>query len=206
MKKPTRTILERTVWLGRKTATVMGLAMLLALTVGLASTALAAVPGDPLKLGRLNTMNRITQVVGGANGALLRIDNSSTGDSATALNLRVKAGKAPMAVSADAGKATNLNADEVDGKGAGAFFSGDTYKVQDGRIGPGGGQLAPRFVGCDEGDVALNGGGGGSVSDGDDLRFSSSSGSAGWTVFVADNNNPSTIVAEALCADFPPLR
>lgn len=52
----------------------------------------------------------------------------------------------------------------------------------------------------------LNGGGGGSVSDGDDLRFSSGSGSDGWKVFVVDNNNPSSVVAEGTCADFPPLR
>ena len=120
--------------------------------------------------------------------------------------MRVKAGKAPMTVSAGASKATNLNADEVDGKDASAFFSGDAYEVQDGRVGPGVGQLAFRFISCDEGDVMLNGGGGGSVSAGDDLRVSSGSGSDGWKVFVVDNNNPSGVAAEGICADFPPLR
>lgn len=52
----------------------------------------------------------------------------------------------------------------------------------------------------------LNGGGGGSTFDGDDLRSSSSSGKGGWAVFVPDNNSPSGVVAEGLCADFPPLR
>ncbi len=204
--KIAKTTLSRIWWLGRGTATVMGLAVLLALTVGLASTALAAVPGDPLKLGRLNAVNALTQLVGSTDDALLRVDNNSAGANATALNLRVERGRAPMTVSAGAGKATNLDADEVDGRGAGAFFSGNTYQVQDGRTGLGGGQLAFRFVSCDEEDVMLSGGGGGPVSDGDDLRFSSSSGSAGWTVFVVDNNNPSGVVVEAICADFPPLR
>jgi hypothetical protein len=206
VKKVAKTILA-TIWrLGKGTATVLGLAMLLALVAGLASTAFAFVPGDPLELGRLNPINRITQVVGNTNDALLRISNGSTGDSATVLKLRVRAGKAPMTVSAHAGKAINPNADKVDGMGASAFFSGNTYKVQDGRIGPGEGRMAFRLVSCDEGDAMLNGGGGCSVADGDDLRFSSSSGSDGWTVSVVDNNNPSGVVAEVICADFPPLR
>jgi hypothetical protein len=203
--KIAKTTLSRIWWLGRGTATVMGLAVLLALTVGLASTALAAVPGDPLKLGRLNAVNALTQLVGSTDDALLRVDNNSAGANATALNLRVERGRAPMTVSAGAGKATNLNADKVDGKNASAFFSGKTYEVVDGRLGPGGGQLAFRSASCDEGDVLLAGGGGGSTSDGDDLRFSSGSAS-NWTVFVLDDNNPSDIVAEALCADLPPLR
>ena len=43
---------------------MLGLAMTLALMLGGATTALAAVPGDPFKLGRVNTINALTSLVG----------------------------------------------------------------------------------------------------------------------------------------------
>jgi hypothetical protein len=51
-------------------------------------------------------------------GPSLQIDNNSTDASATALDLQVEAGKAPLKVSANAGKATNLDADKIDGRDA----------------------------------------------------------------------------------------
>jgi hypothetical protein len=100
--------------------------------------------------------------VGDTNDALLRIDNHSTSDSATALNLRVEAGKAPMTVSAGAGKATNLNADEVDGKDSTAFFSGTNYGLFRSVSGEGGDSAEILEVNCDPGDMVLSGGGGAS--------------------------------------------
>lgn len=44
-----RKLLRRVLWLGRGTATAMGIAVMLAAVLGVATTALAAVPGDPLK-------------------------------------------------------------------------------------------------------------------------------------------------------------
>jgi hypothetical protein len=38
---------------------------------------LAAVPGDPFKLGRINTIGKITQLVSSADSAMLKIDNGS---------------------------------------------------------------------------------------------------------------------------------
>ena len=90
-------------WVGRTTSMVFGLALVMALVVGVGTTALAAVPGDPLKLGRLNTVNALTQLVGGTNDALLRVQNLSSDQDAAALELRVEAGKAPMRVSGEAG-------------------------------------------------------------------------------------------------------
>ncbi len=197
-----KTAIEKVTWVGRVTVFAVGLAVVLALTVGLATSALAAVPGDPFKLGKTKTVDRISPLEGSTASSMLRIDNNGTG---SALQLLVEPGKAPLTVNAEAGTAKNLSADELDGKDGSAFFSGKTYEVVDGRLGPGGGQLAFRSASCDEGDVLLAGGGGGSTSDGDDLRFSSGSAS-NWTVFVLDDNNPSDIVAEALCADLPPLR
>lgn len=92
----------------------VGLAVTLALIFGITTTALAAAAGDPLKLGRLNSIDEISKLVGSASGALLRIDNDGTG---TALDLQVEPGEAPMTVDSDT-RVANLNTDEVDGKSA----------------------------------------------------------------------------------------
>jgi hypothetical protein len=119
MMKITKTILARIWWLGRGTATMMGVAAMLAFTVGLASTALAGTGiGARFDLGKTNTVNAVSKLVGNVAGAALLIDNNSTNASATALDLRVEPGKAPMRVNPEAGTPTNLSADELDGKSA----------------------------------------------------------------------------------------
>lgn len=116
MIKSMKTILSRLWWLGRGTATMMGVVMMLALTVALASTALAGTGiGAPFDLGKTNTVNAVTRLVGSVGGPSLTIDNNSTIGAATALNLQVEAGKAPMKVNSGA-KVADLNADKVDGK------------------------------------------------------------------------------------------
>jgi FlaG/FlaF family flagellin (archaellin) len=111
-----RTTASKVAWVGRTASMVFGLALVLALVLGVATMALAAVPGDPFKLGQVNTINAITQLVGSRDGSLLRVDNNSSGAGAHALNLEVNADKFPLKVNATAGKATNLNADKVDGQ------------------------------------------------------------------------------------------
>jgi hypothetical protein len=106
----------------RMATLLVGLAVTLALVLGIATAALAAVPGDPFKLGRINTINALTGLVGSVNSEMLKIDNNSTGTAATALNLQVEPGKAPMKVNSDA-KVTNLNADRLDGKDPAEFSS-----------------------------------------------------------------------------------
>jgi len=107
------------------------------------------VPGDPFKLGKLNTINRIIQLVGAnPNNALLRIDNNSSGASATALDLQMGPGKPPMRVNSTT-EVQGLNVDSLDGKNSSdfvlgtqtdQFFAGDTYAVRRDEAGPGGGQ------------------------------------------------------------------
>lgn len=113
----TRRILGKVMWLGKGTATMMGLALMMAVVLGVATTALAAAPGDPFKLGKVNTINRISQLIGSTNGVLLRIDNNSAGADATALALEVEPGKAPMKVSSET-RVFRLNADRVDDRSA----------------------------------------------------------------------------------------
>lgn len=100
---------------------VFGLALVPALILGIATMALAAVPGDPFKLGQVNRINALTTLIGNTSGAMLAVDNDSTAAGARALDLRVDDGNAPMRVNATAGKATNLNADLLDGMEAGAL-------------------------------------------------------------------------------------
>ena len=78
------------------------------LSPGTAAASRAAVPGDPFRLGNINTINAITQLVGSRDGAMLRVDNNSAGTKAHALALEVNGGKPPLKVNATAGKATNL--------------------------------------------------------------------------------------------------
>ena len=118
---------RKVMWVGRATTFFIGLAVVFAVVLGSATTALAAVPGDPFKLGDINYVNRITTLAGTTAGAILRVDNDGTG---TALDLRVgdptilpeNKATAPMKVDSQA-KVAKLNADELDGKSAGDFLA-----------------------------------------------------------------------------------
>lgn len=94
---------------------VFGLALVLALLFGVATMALAAVPGDPFKLGQANRIDdALTTLIGSREGAMLKVDNDSTAPNARALDLRVEPGKSPMTVNSGT-KVPNLNADRLDG-------------------------------------------------------------------------------------------
>src|SRR5688572_16970428 len=105
------TLIARLLGLGRFTSALFGLVLLLGLVLGVGTTALAAVPGDPFRLGQVNTIDALTSLVGTRSGVLLQVKNND----GPALNLTVPAGRAPLTVSAGAGKALNLNADKLDG-------------------------------------------------------------------------------------------
>lgn len=111
---------------------VLGLAVALALTVGVASEALAGKnSGVPtLKLGVQNTVSAVTSMVGSVAGPALKLDNNGAGP---ALDLQVEPGKAPMTVNSDQ-KVDNLNADKVDG------LSAEQLQGQQGPEGPQGPQ------------------------------------------------------------------
>lgn len=123
----TKTVFSRVLWLARGTSMALGLAVMLAVVLGVATTALAAVPGDPFKLGRINSIDRLSTLVGSASGAMLKVDNNGGGP---ALNLEANSGRSPLVVNAAAGKATNLNADKIDNQDASAFLRAD-QKAQD---------------------------------------------------------------------------
>ena len=114
-----KTLLKATMQVGRATVFCVGLVVVLVVMLGTATTALAAVPGDPFRLGKTNAVNAVTTLLGSRAGrAMLLVDNNSAEAKSRALDLRVEPDRAPLTVNASAGKATNLDADTVDGKSA----------------------------------------------------------------------------------------
>ncbi len=204
-----RSAASKTLWLAKGMAIFWGTVMTLALMLGVGAAALAAVPGDPLRVGQANAINALTRLVGSTNQELLRIDNNSAGPNATALDLRVEPGKPPMRVNSTV-EVEGLNVDSLDGKDSTAFVSGKIYTVRNVKAGLGGGQLTAVGANCDAGDVVL-GGGGGASGDSDAIRedtvnFSHPVSDGIWNVLVRDNDPATVAFAEARCADFPPLR
>ena len=80
--------------------------------------AVGASVGTALKLGVNNTVTVITKLTATTSTAAMLIKNAGTG---TGLDIQVGTGKAPITVSAGAGKATNLDADKLDGKDSTTF-------------------------------------------------------------------------------------
>lgn len=89
---------------------LVGLAVILALTVGVATTALGA-NGQAWILGKNNVATAITRLAGaaGVDGPMLQLINNDGGTNDTALALNVQAGEAPMKVNSNA-RVANLNA------------------------------------------------------------------------------------------------
>ncbi len=121
-----RTITKKVTWVGRATVFSVGLAVTLALLFGVATAALAAVPGDPFRLGEANAINAASRLTGTVAGPLLSFENQSPGSKAapaSALSLEVQTGNSPLTVNPEAGTAKNLSADELDGKDSTQFLA-----------------------------------------------------------------------------------
>ena len=102
-----------------------GLAVIVGVTVGLGSAAVAQAQKQPgqqgiFRLAATNTANAVSSLVGSvAQDAMLLIDNNGGGP---ALDLQVEPGQAPMKVDSGA-KVANLNADRLDGKSEADFYA-----------------------------------------------------------------------------------
>ena len=154
----TKTIFSKVVWLGRATTFLVGLAVILALTVGLATTALAGTGvGARFQLGQTNTVNAITKLVGSVAGPSLQVDNNSTNAAATALDLQVEAGKAPMKVNSGT-KVANLNADKLDGMDAEQLQGFSTLRVSTTDVNTPAVSNGSGTASCQTGEQAISGG------------------------------------------------
>lgn len=153
----TRKIFGKVMWAGRTAATVFGLALLvMALVFGVATTATGATGGN-FVLGKSNAANKASKLTASIAGPALTLVNRSTDTAATALNISVVPGKPPLKVNAEAGTATNLSADELDGSDSTAFLPSRIYTVTAFReIQPGTGAGTVAY--CDAGDFAVSGG------------------------------------------------
>lgn len=146
MMTSTKRVISGILWMARGTATMMGLAVMLALTVGLASTALAGTGiGARFDLGKTNAVNAASRLIGSSDGPMLAITNQSDGTNtqraaappppgpspipepppavspAPALGLAVQPGQPPLTVNPEAGTAKHLSADELDGRDSSSF-------------------------------------------------------------------------------------
>jgi|SRR5215217_4270181 len=117
-----KSALGKVMWVGRTTVFVVGLAVILAMVVGVASAAFGA-NGNNFIIG--NGINDTTKNIasltsrltmnGTASAPGLQVTQQSTGTTASGVGITVPTGKAPIKVNSGAGKATNLNADKLDG-------------------------------------------------------------------------------------------
>jgi hypothetical protein len=120
-----KSALGKVMWLGRATVFVVGLAVILALVVGVASAAFGANGANFIRGNGINdttkniaTLTSRLTMNGTASAPGLQVTQQSTGTGASGVGITVPTGKAPIKVSSGAGKATNLNADQVDNKSA----------------------------------------------------------------------------------------
>jgi hypothetical protein len=222
----------RAVRLARGAALFWGATLTVAAVLGVVTTALAALPGDPLRLGQLNVIDGAATILTGNNpsSTTLEVANTATDPSARALRLKVDPGNAPLVVEPSAGTASNLsadkldgkdsitfangtngkadNADRLDGKDSTAFWSGKSYQVERAASGIGGGDVIPVGANCDPGDKVINVGGGPLGDIQDDLIRIEVDGDSRGLATILDNGagGVNNVFVQVLCADFPPLR
>ncbi len=129
----TRTIFGKVMWVGRATVFLVGLAVILALVFGAASTAMSATGGNFIlgKGNRAETPTVLVSTLADALKSALVVQNKSGG---AALDLRVGNATtppndvAPMKVNSTK-KVPNLNADRLDGKDSSEFAPAYTRTV-----------------------------------------------------------------------------
>ena len=96
---------------------------IIALFVALGGAGMAATGGNFI-LGKANSATSTTSLSAPIGGKALQVSNLSTASGATALGLTAVPGHAPLTVNSSAGKATNLNADRLDGIDSSGFVHG----------------------------------------------------------------------------------
>jgi hypothetical protein len=198
-------VASKIAWMARTTTTVVGLAIMLALVLGAATTALAGTGvGARFDLGKTNTVNQISKLVGSVAGPSLQVDNNSPDASATALDLQVEPGKAPMSVNS-AGRVANLNADKLDGQEASAFMPAKTYRVDrpitiD--------VVFSTAVSCDTGDLAIGSAWANKDAGTEIVTAAPGIANPGSMIFLINNGSPlvDDMTLMAVCADLLPQR
>jgi hypothetical protein len=197
-----RNAASKVMWVGRATVFLVGLSVILALVFGAATVALGATGGNFI-LGKANSAGATTKLTSSVAGATLQLVNNGTG---TALNLSVPTGKAPLTVNSTAGKATNPNADKLDGMNSTGFLSSETYNVVGGRTVPASTTSVVQ-ISCDAGDLATSGGYFDLDSSSEVIESFRDSVESTW-VFKISNIGLATdfFTVQVACSDLRPLR
>jgi hypothetical protein len=220
-----RSTASKMMWLGRTTSAVVGLAILLALAIGAANSALAHTNVDN-KLFHLDHNNNVTtaltKLTGNLTSQVLKIDNNGTGP---ALSLEVGNATtpannvAPMRVNSNK-VVTNFNADQLDGNNSTAFLPSEIYSKSVTQSIPANNFDNGITLYCDRRDVAVSGSyriakpGAYLQVFGEervDERFDEEQqvlNPSAWHVYVdnPDAENEGSITVFVHCADRPPLR
>jgi hypothetical protein len=203
-------LVEKVMFLGKATTFVVGLAVILALSVGVASSALAGTGvGATFNLGKVNSVGALSTLVGSTANSMLKVDNNGSG---VALELQVGSSTtppdqkavAPMKVDSQV-RVDNLNADEIDGQDASAFMPASKYRV-DKPIAVD--TLFSTAVSCDPEDLALSAGWAGK-NNGTEVTTAAPNGAnpQSMTFLITNPVEPIDDMALfAVCADLPPLR
>jgi hypothetical protein len=207
-------------WVGRATVFLVGLSVILAFMVGLTSAALAGTGvGATFNLGKTNTVNALSSLVGNVAGPALKVDNNSTALGGTALRLEVEPGKPPMSVNSTT-EVQGLNVDSLDSRNSSEFLQESTDRddflprnIYVNEVKKSVPPLSNRseFISCDADDMAI--GGGFDEVNVANVRVTTSQlevfdGKPTWVVRIENGNSASTDIysISAVCADFPPLR
>ena len=189
--------------------------------VALAAT--DAVPGDPFRLGQDNRIvNASTTLTGNGQltsgvlqvrkesgpgiGAVLKVVNEGTGI-ARGIDINVAPGKSPISVNPDAGKASGLNADRLDGRDEEDFlparlYGNGTTTLVSGT--EGGGKIVTLHalnanLTCDDGDIALSAGG--TAIDPNDHLIGMTPFRDSYHIQFQDNGAPGKFKANIICMD-----
>ncbi len=205
-----RSAVSKVMWVGRATVFLVGLAVILALVLGVASAAFGA-NGDAWRLGRSNVATAITNLGGqlGVNGPMVRITNNNANADDTALALQVQSGEPPMRVNSTT-RVDSLNADLLDGQDASqfvptntnSFVRNSTYRNES-ALGPGtqlGDGTFVQAAGCNAGDVLLSGGPA-NLSGTTDMVESFPNNSGTWSARVDKNGLTDNYSVVVLCAN-----
>jgi hypothetical protein len=199
-----RKVASRVAWVGRTASMVFGLALVLALMFGVASIALAGTGvGDTFNLGKQNTVNKISSLIGSASSAMLKIDNNGAGP---ALALQVEPGEQPMTVNSDR-MVARLNADQLDGVDSAALIRWASIyeRTLNTNGGAGPDETATAALECDQADTILSGGFT-NMDNGTHLIGSWTGRGTGGSHFVQWQNNATVDTIEIIvkCADTTP--
>jgi hypothetical protein len=205
-----RSAASKVMWAGRATVFLVGLAVIVGVVFGLASTAFGS-NGDPLRLGQGNVATKLTALGGklGVNGAMLKLVNKNDGADDTALRLEVDPTEPPMSINSTT-KVNGFNADQLDGKDASQFVGSSTYMAEYNPNGTFPNQGGPGTIlgdgtsviskSCNSGDRLLSGGPA-SVNVNSVVLDSYPSDPVTWTARIKPSAGGDNWTVVVLCAD-----